>query len=302
MVKLQKPQSTVQAIYDNYEGRQGDSRRPHLGGSLIGDGCERKLWYTFRWARKIKHDGRLLKLFGRGHSEEFIFVRELRGVGVEVLEIDPATGRQWTINDVRGHFGGSFDAVAKGLKEAPETWHLVEMKTHNDKSFQDMLKKGVEKSKYQHFCQMQVYMYLGGLERAYYLAVNKNNDELYSERIKLDVAIAKRLVAKAERIIDAPEPPLPAYSADWYLCKWCDFNEQCHKGAFSERNCRTCMHSTPVDDGKWTCNVGDPFKISVKTQREGCSSHRFIPALVPHQQIDVVDNNIIYEGYKDDGK
>ena len=33
---------------------------------------------------------------------------------------------------------------------------------------------------------MQSYMHLAGLERAFYLAVNKNTDELYQERIRYD--------------------------------------------------------------------------------------------------------------------
>ena len=29
-----------------------DGHRNHLGASLIGDACSRKLWYTFRWVKK----------------------------------------------------------------------------------------------------------------------------------------------------------------------------------------------------------------------------------------------------------
>ena len=45
--------------------------RPHMGCSLIGDPCERKLWLSFRWAVVERFDGRILRLFRRGQHEWF---------------------------------------------------------------------------------------------------------------------------------------------------------------------------------------------------------------------------------------
>ena len=58
-------------------------------------------------------------------------MRNLRRTGATVLEVDPETGRQWRVEAHGGHFGGSLDAVALGLLEAPKTWHVVEFKTHS---------------------------------------------------------------------------------------------------------------------------------------------------------------------------
>ena len=52
-----------------------------------------------------------------------------------MLEVDPDTGRQWTLRDAGGHFGGSMDAVAIGFPDAPTAWHVCEFKTHSAKSF-----------------------------------------------------------------------------------------------------------------------------------------------------------------------
>jgi hypothetical protein len=68
-------------------------------------------------------------------------VADLRAAGVQVLDKDPETGRQWSVSAVRGHFGGSMDATAIGVLEAPKTWHLVEFKTHGNKSFGELKKK-----------------------------------------------------------------------------------------------------------------------------------------------------------------
>ena len=96
--------------------------------------------------------------------------------------------------------------MAINLIEAPKTWHVVEFKTHAQKSFTDLAAKKVRESKPQHYAQMQVYMLLTEISRAIYLAVNKNTDDLYVERIELDKAFAAQLLEKAGRIIFAPNP------------------------------------------------------------------------------------------------
>lgn len=80
---------------------------------------------------------------------------------------------------------------------------MLEFKTHAAKSFVDLVAKGVQRSKPQHYAQMQIYMRLTGMTRAMYLAVNKDNDDLYVERVEVDGDFADRLLAKAGRIIFA---------------------------------------------------------------------------------------------------
>jgi hypothetical protein len=103
-----------------------------------------------------------------------------------VLDLDPETGRQWQVVAHGGHFGGSLDAVAIGLKEAPKTWHVVEFKTHSAKSFRELVAKGVALAKPQHWAQMQIYMHLTGITRALYVAVCKDTDDLHIERVRAD--------------------------------------------------------------------------------------------------------------------
>ena len=169
---------TVTAIYAAYEAAADTGYRAHLGASLIGTECERAIWYSFRWATRAQHTGRLLRLFDTGNLAEARFVADLRRIGVTVLDLDPATGRQWNLRDASGHFGGSMDAVAIGLPEAPATWHVCEFKTHSAKSFTKLKAEGVAASKPLHWAQMQAYMQLAGLDRAFYLAVGKDTDEL----------------------------------------------------------------------------------------------------------------------------
>lgn len=76
----------VKAINSRLAAEQEDGRRKHLGGSLIGRKCLRELWYSFRWATTKPLSGRMVRLFNRGHREEFRFVEWLRIIGVEVKE------------------------------------------------------------------------------------------------------------------------------------------------------------------------------------------------------------------------
>ena len=247
------PTPTLDAIYAAYVAEADDGFRDHLGASIIGKECERALWYDFRWVTRRAFSGRMLRLFDTGKREEDRLVRDLRRTGATVLDTDPETGRQWQVAALGGHFGGSLDAVAIGLLEAPRTWHVVEFKTHSAKSFATLKKDGVERAKPQHWAQMQVYMHLTGITRAMYVAVCKDTDEIHIERVRVDPAAGQRLIAKAKRVIDAPRPPARiSEDPTWWQCRLCEHHDHCHGDRPAERNCRTCLHSTPVDGG-WIC-------------------------------------------------
>lgn len=279
-----KPKSqTVEAIYAFWKNTRQDKPRGYLGGSVIGRECERQLWYGFRWATGGEaFDGRMLRLFDRGQREEAVFVNELRAIGCEVYDVDPATGAQFNFKAVSGHAGGSMDAVVRGIPEAPKAFHVAEFKTHNAKSFALLQKDGVAKAKPEHYAQMTIYMKWSQLDRALYLAVNKDTDELYGERVHFDAEFAERLEAKAERIIFSAEP-LPGISADpaFYKCKFCPAAAVCHTPTLPAVSCRTCLHATPErdGDGRWSC-AKYGADIPLDAQRRGCSEHLYIPALL----------------------
>lgn len=296
-MKLSEPvhtHTTAAAIVQWYE-KKIDETRPHLGASEIGKPCDRALWYSFRWVTKKKFPGRIKRLFDTGFREEVRFLEELRGIGAEVYDCDPETKLQHRFSAVGGHFGGSCDAIGRGFPEAPKSWAVVEFKTHGAKGFADLVKKGVEESKPEHYAQMQVYMGLAELDRALYLAVNKDTDELHSEWIHFDKSAFKTLLERAEKIIRSEDPP-PGISTDpaWYQCKFCDHAETCHGEIAAQKNCRTCVHSSPIDGG-WRCEA-QLRDLSVEEQRVGCRSHLVLPPLVPYAEaIDAGEGFIKYE-------
>jgi hypothetical protein len=306
---------TVQQIYEAYK-RSGDAEpaRGYLGASIIGHPCARYLWYAFRDCCKQEFDGRMYRLFATGDLEEARFVADLRAIGCEVHDVDEH-GNQFAVHALGGHFSGHMDGCALGVPEAPKTWHLLEFKTHNAKSFAKLKKEGVEKSNPKHYAQMQSYMHLGGLTRALYLARNKDTDELYAERIHYDPIFAAFLIQRAETIIRANEPPEKlSERADWYECQWCDAKAICNKNPFitvpvPSISCRQCCHATPViDDGnsaRWQC---EKYKraLSRNDQQKACQDHLILPRLV-HEAVPVdygSDGNgefITFQNEKDDG-
>jgi hypothetical protein len=291
--------TTVSKIYQAYESDAETGNRPHLGASLIGHSCERFLWMTFRWVDDKKFDGRMLRLFKAGNDFEPRIVAELRRIGIEIHDKTP-DGKQWRVSSLGGHFGGSMDGAGRGFAEAPKAWAVTEFKTHNDKSFTDLVKNGVQKAKPMHYAQMQVYMGETGMERAMYIAENKNTSELYCEWVHFDAVEYARLKARAERVINANEPPLRCSNdPSWYVCKMCDFHAHCHGEMAPAVNCRTCAHATPEIDGdaRWSCGRHNESHIPIAGQRIGCDQHRYIPILLERfaKQKDYVNGDVVYE-------
>ena len=321
MSKLPEQVTVLTAIENAVVAALGGRPRPHLGASMIGKECERALWYSFHWAiTGNKFSGRMLRLFDRGQEEEARFIRWLELAGVTVSAVDPRTGQQYTHADpdCGNHFGGSMDGACIGLPDAPKTWHVQEFKTHSDKSFKDVAKKGVLASKPEHYAQMQVYMHWSQMDRALYMAVNKNDDTLYVERIAYDTDAVLTLLARAKRVITEKEPPAGiSERADWYQCKFCDYHAICHgrvdeltgligPQALPDVHCRSCLHSTaeltPDSEGKarWSCTRWQA-DIPVEGQYQGCAEHRYIPALIPWAavtdatEVDGVVADVAYE-------
>jgi len=278
----EKPESlTKQAILAWWEKKpQRLSRR--LGASILGQECERRLWYAFRWCASEKFDGRMLRLFNRGHLEEQRFIEELRGIGCKVQDVDPSTGEQFEFTGCGGHLVAKIDGVALGVPEAPKTWHNLSFKTINAKGFASLEKNDVAKEKPEHVAQNQIEMHLSKLTRTLYLNVCKDTDDLHVERIRYDAVEGARLEAKAERVIFAQEP-LEGISADpaFYKCKSCPASKVCHTAQLPQASCRTCLHATPErdGDGRWSCAKWGA-DIPADAQAKGCAEHRFIPVLL----------------------
>ena len=121
--------------------------------------------------------------------------------------------------------------------------HILEIKTYNRKSFDKLTKDGVQKTKFQHYVQMQLYMLGTGIDRAFYIAICKDSDEIYTERIRFDKELAEKYLERGKRIALAERMPEPL-SADpsWHQCQYCPAHSMCFaKEPTKCVNCRTCL-------------------------------------------------------------
>jgi hypothetical protein len=284
MAKIPTPTDNIaNRIYTAYEQRgAAEAPRPHLGASIMGHHCERYIWLQFRWAVIEKFEGRMLRLFNRGHREEALLVKDLRDAGLDIHDFDPKTRKQFNIKD--GHLGGSLDGIIyQGVPEAPKKRHIAEFKTHSLKSFDALVKDGVEKAKLQHYVQMQVYMHYTGIDRALYVAVCKNDDHIFTERVRYAKEKALSFIERAKRLASSDNIPPPITSdPTWWQCKMCPAHSFCHqKQPAKEINCRTCSNVTAEADGSWHCVKWGDTIPTPEAQLEGCDHHVLHPDLVP---------------------
>ena len=251
---------------DEYCVRTYDGgHRSHLGASLIGRECKRYLWYVFRWCLHEKTTGRQQRLFNRGHREEARFIEWLEAIGFKVWfenrdEVPNEKGEypQYRISDVMGHFGGSLDGIAVlperyGIAEPV----LLEFKTNGTGAgFNKLADDGMPIAKPEHFAQTSTYGKKYNFRYCVYLNINKNDDSLHIEVVKLNHNLGEQMIMKAEQIIMSQTAPARlSDNPTFHKCGYCHMKEVCHKGAVVEVNCRSCAFARPVENAEWFCEV-----------------------------------------------
>lgn len=288
MTAIPENTHTIAAMIDAAHEKHSEPPRPHLGCSQLGHPCDRWLWLSFRWAVQPTFPGRILRLFRRGQNEEATVISDLRSIGIDVRH----TGGSQSRVDFGIHVSGSIDGIIEsGVPEAPKARHVLEIKTHSKRSFDQLERDGVQKAKPEHWMQMQLYMHGTEINRALYVAVCKDDDRLYTERIHYERDAAQWAVERGHRIaLSDRMPPPVSTDPSWYQCKFCAAHEFCHSTLLTRHvNCRTCAHSTAKPDSTWRCERHDADAIPTDFQRQGCDSHVLHPDLVPWQVMEGPD-------------
>ena len=242
---------------DNVCLEYNDGPAWRLGASVIGDDCKRRLWYKFRWVKFEEPNPRMLRLMNRGNREEARFIDWLQKSGCQVWAFDE-NGKQFKCSAVLGHFGGGIDAVIK----LPESFNfnfplLASFKTNGTgKGFSALSAEGMAKCKPLHWAQECSYGFKMNIDFVAYLNINKNDDDLYIEVVKLDHKLGKQMEDKAEIIIkSATAPARLSDNPNNKNCQYCEVKGICFNGEAVARSCRTCANATPIDNAQWQCSV-----------------------------------------------
>jgi len=210
-------------------------------------------------------------------------VADLRAIGCVIHSTGDEQEPLWAGGHVGS--GGCDGIIESGVPGAEKTRHILEIKTYKESRFKELLKDGIEVSNPTHWSQMQACMRVHKINRALYVAVCKDTDEMLCERVRLDKTRADRDIERGKYISESDVilQPTPGASPTWYKCKMCSAHSLCHKGDIARNvNCRTCAMSTAEPDGTWYCTLHDST-LSVEEQLAACPDHAIHPDLVPLQ-------------------
>ncbi|WRH62066.1 MAG: hypothetical protein RSE12_17090 [Fuscovulum sp.] len=259
-----------------------------IGASDLGQDCDRAIFYSLRWASPQEEiDGRKARIFERGDIEERRVLDDLRAIGADVREADPATGKQWRFSLANGFIRGKADGRISGIPDAPKSEHVLEIKSLKASDFRAILKHGLAKAKPMHWHQLHAGMAALGIDRGLYIGTNKDTEEILTERVKLDQDQANRQEARVLSVLDMHYAPgRISDKSDAFACRFCKHKGVCHDGFAARRNCRTCIHWTFTEDGNGHCSRFDEPRKPDQQKRTDCPAHLFLPALVAGEQID----------------
>ena len=219
--------------------------RTYLGGSRLGQPCERALQFEFASAPKddgSDFDCQTLRIFEIGHALEDLAIRWLRGAGFDLYtrKGNRADGSQFGFSiaggRVRGHVDGIIAAAPDQLGLAvPALW---ECKTMNARNWRETVSKGAVIAKPVYAAQIALYQaYMEGSvpgicsNPALFTAINKDTAELHHELVAFDAGLAQRMSDRAVRILQATDAgellPRIATTRDFHECRMCPWGQRC---------------------------------------------------------------------------
>lgn len=229
-------EAVVQAIDAALKSKRGEQPpRQYLGASRIGDECERRLGYEYHHTPKDEGSdfaGKTLRIFDMGHDGEERMAEYLRLAGF-VLLTHHSDGKQFGMSDAGGKFKGHYDGVIIDGPAIPGLKYrcIWENKALGDKSWRDVVSKGLKASKPVYYAQVQIYMAYEEVEYCLFTCLNRDTGEIHVEVVMLNARDAQGYIDKAVRIVSSDNPEQLGKAGrgmDDFKCKWCDYKRRCH--------------------------------------------------------------------------
>lgn len=219
--------------------------RTYLGGSRLGEACLRALVYEYAKVPRDPDkgfDGPTLRIFDMGHDGEARMAAYLRLAGFNLVTHGPdgkqfGFGVAWDEARQRYRIAGHIDGA---MIDGPHRIGGVELrypflwenKALGAKSFGDMVRKGVRKSKPVYYTQIQIYQGHMVLSEnpALFTCLNRDTGEIYAELVPFDAAEVQAASDRGVRVISAATPeelPRVATQSDDFRCKFCNWAQRC---------------------------------------------------------------------------
>ena len=206
--------------------------RDYLGGSRVGEPCARKLVYEITHAPKdFDFEANTLRVFDTGHQFEALSITWMRLAGFDLRDRGPDGGQVGFVS-AGGKLRGHADGVIVAGPDVGVAWPaLWEHKALGQKSWADLVNRGLRQSKPIYFAQVQLYMAYLGLEVALLTALNRDTLALHHEAVPFDAGEAQRLSDHAVDILRAADagelPPRIAAEASSFHCRFCPYAARC---------------------------------------------------------------------------
>jgi len=215
--------------------RAQQTTRDYLGASRLGAACERALQFEYAKA-PVDHgrdtQGRMLRIFERGHVMEDCMVAWLRDAGFD-LRTRKADGEQFGFSVADGRLQGHIDGVIVGGPEGFAYPALWENKCLGMKSWRELEKNRLAVAKPVYAAQVAIYQaYLELHEHpAIFTALNADTMEIYTEAVPFDAALAQRMSDRAAKVITATEAgellPRAFNDPTHFECRMCAWQDRC---------------------------------------------------------------------------
>lgn len=247
--------------------------------SSLGGECVARIWYAWRWAAKRTTPGRLARTFDRGNEAEARMVAYIRKGGWMIMDEDPnrqhLKKKQYKARALRKHLASFIDGICKHEQHTENAVWLLELKTMARGRFNQLVaKRSVQSKENQYYTQLQIYMHLMQLACCLFVAECTEDQEIYIEVIPYNAEVALRALELGGIVMTSNiRPARIAETPAFGMCKGCEFLGVCHLGENIEKNCRSCLHVEPIDDGKFKCNRWNATIPGEAEMLAGCSEH-----------------------------
>lgn len=215
--------------------RRKDGEHNYLGASQLGGSCERAIQYDYSRVpadpgREI--DGRILRIFERGHLIEARMATWLRRAGFK-LRTGNRQRKQIGFSTLDGQFQGHIDGIFTHGPAPLQYPCLWENKCLGAKYWREIEKKGLSVARPEYAAQIAIYQaYLELHEHpALFTAVNADTMEIYAELVPFEANLAQRISDRAAKIITATQAketlPRPFADSSYFECRMCAWQNKC---------------------------------------------------------------------------
>lgn len=243
----------IEAIDAAYVSQPRETTRSYIGASVIGQHCDAALAFALRGFVDEPPPPFLKRIFNLGHRLEDQVVRDLKAAGLQVMEKDPMTGKQWTYEAFEGHAIGHADGI---IEDENQEVVGCEIKSMNQNSFDKFVSDGVAVSHPSYNAQMQMMMGISGIERFFFIAYCKNNSRYHAEIVEYNEFYWLAQKVRIERIMKDENIGRVSVDPESFSCSGCFKRGVCW-GTRSQPSpaCKHCKHSIAGTNAGWWCQL-----------------------------------------------